>query len=333
MSQDALWEIQWHPAAGGRVRRLTLTRRGLRNSLLALGLALVVLLGIAGVIPLGLSGLLHRFTQESARRDNEALRVEGEALLEEAADAAHRATVMAQRARRLAWMLGVPRAGWADPVSAAPPATASAEVLAAHLVGAGARLDALATALSGAGRAAPCQLDALPARLPVDLARAVQVAQFGWHRSPFTGREEAHYGTTLAAALGEPVRAPGAGRVVFAGTVRERRANEWNRFGTVVVIDHGGGVLSVLGHLREHSVRRGQALNRGDRIGSVGQTGWTRVPALYFEVRWPLRGGSAPVDPALVALALPLDDADTRLDRPDGDLPSGFALVEHLPKR
>jgi murein DD-endopeptidase MepM/ murein hydrolase activator NlpD len=285
------------------------------------------------VIPLGLSGLLHRFTQESARRENDALRLRGETLLEEAADTAHRATVLAQRARRLAWALGVPHSGWGEPVGIAPPATAGAEALAVFLAAAGARLETLASALSGAGRAAPCPLDALPARLPVDLARAVQVAQFGWHRSPFTGREEAHYGTTLAATLGEPVRAPGAGRVVFAGTVRERRANEWNRFGTVVVIDHGGGVLSVLGHLREHAVRRGQALKRGDRVGSVGQTGWTRVPALYFEVRWPLRGGSAPVDPALVALALPLEAADTRLDRPDGDLPSGFALVEHLPRR
>jgi murein DD-endopeptidase MepM/ murein hydrolase activator NlpD len=333
VSRDALWEIQWHPAGGGRVRRLTLTRGGVRAALAGLGLTLVLLLGIAGVIPLGLSGLLHRFTDESARRENEALRVQGESLLEEAADAAHRTTVLAQRARRLAWTLGVPRAAWSEPIAGAPQAAAGAAALAAFLTHAGARLDALATALAGAGRGAPCPLDALPARLPVDLARAVPVAQFGWHRSPFTGREEAHYGTTLAATLGEPVRAPGAGRVLFAGSVRERRANEWNRFGTVVVIDHGGGVVSVLGHLREHAVRRGQALRRGDRVGSVGQTGWTRVPALYFEVRWPLAGGSAPVDPALVALALPLEDADARLDRPDGDLPADFALIEHLPGR
>jgi murein DD-endopeptidase MepM/ murein hydrolase activator NlpD len=121
--------------------------------------------------------------------------------------------------------------------------------------------------------------------------------------------------------------------VLFAGTVRERRANEWNQFGNIVVIDHGGQVLSVLGHLREISVRRGQALARGDRVGSVGQTGWTRVPALYFEVRWPWQGATVPVDPALVALALPLEDIDARLDRPDYDLPAGFALVEHLPRR
>ena len=333
MSADALWEIQWHPAQGGRVRRVTLTRRSLRNAIVALALLGVVLLGVAGVIPIGLRGLLQRFTVESARRDNESQRRRGEELLEEAGELAWRTAVLAQRGRRLAWMVGVPPSVWRAPLGAAPAPAAGADVVAAFLDGAGARLDALATAVAGAGRAAPCPLASLPARLPVDLARAVPVAQFGWHRSPFTGREEAHYGTTLAAPLGEPVRAPGGGRVLFAGTVRERRANEWNQFGNIVVIDHGGRVLSVLGHLREISVRRGQALSRGDRVGSVGQTGWTRVPALYFEVRWPVQGNTVPIDPALLALALPLDDLDARLERPDYDLPAGFALIEHLPRR
>ena len=66
MSADALWEIQWHPAQGGRVRRVTLTRRSLRNAIVALALLGVVLLGVAGVIPIGLRGLLQRFTVESA---------------------------------------------------------------------------------------------------------------------------------------------------------------------------------------------------------------------------------------------------------------------------
>lgn len=42
-SPDPFWELQWHPADGGRVRRLTVTRRGLHRWCLALGLATTLL--------------------------------------------------------------------------------------------------------------------------------------------------------------------------------------------------------------------------------------------------------------------------------------------------
>jgi len=333
MNDGPIWEVQWHPAEGGRVRRLALTRRGVRHAIVALVAAAVVLLGVMGVIPIGLRGVLQRFTVDSAHRENESLRARGEALREEALALARRTRLLAQRGRRLAWMLGLPPAAWRDAPGELPgPAALDGEVV-SWLERGSARLEALAVALTGAGRASPCPFAALPSGLPIDLERAVQVANFGWHTSAFTGREEAHYGTTLAAPLGEPVKAPGAGRVLFAGVVRERRANEWNRFGNIVVLDHGGRVFSVLGHLRDITVRRGRTVSRGDLVGHVGQTGWTRVPALYFEVRWPWQGSTVPVDPALVALALPLDDLDARLERPDYDLPSGFALIEHLPRR
>jgi len=315
------------------VRRVSLTRRGLRRAIGAAAVAGIVLLGVMGVIPIGLRGLLARFTVDSAHRENEELRVRGEALREEATALARTTRALVERGRRLAWALGLPASTWREGVGPPPGADASDGDVGSWLDRGAARLEALAVALAGAGRASPCPLPALPSSLPVAVDRAVQVAQFGWHTSAFTGREEAHYGTTLAAPLGEPVKAPGAGRVVFAGTVRERRANEWSRLGNIVVIDHGGQVASVLGHLRDIGVRRGQAVSRGERVGHVGQTGWTRVPALYFEVRWPLRGGAVPVDPALLAVALPVEDLDARLERPDYDLPSGFALLEHLPRR
>ena len=69
---------------------------------------------------------------------------------------------------------------------------------------------------------------------------------------------------------------------------------------------------------------------RAQRLGSVGQTGWTRVPALYYEVRWPVDDGSRPIDPGLVTPTMPVEDLDTRLADPSGGLPGGFALVEHL---
>lgn len=112
--------------------------------------------------------------------------------------------------------------------------------------------------------------------------------------------------------------------------MRERRANEWTRFGTVVVVDHGGAVFTVYGHLGEATVKKGQAVTRGTRLGRVGMTGWTRVPALYYEVRWPRLAGGAPIDPALLCIALPLDDLDARVADPRAGLPDDFANLSHL---
>ncbi len=328
-----LWEVQWHPGGGGRLRRLTLTRRGLRNLIAGIAAVTLLLFGVMGIIPLGLRGMLQRFTVDSARQENETLRNDGERLRERALVLARRSHMLAERGRRLAWVLGAAALAGEGPVDRPPGAGASDAELLGWLGAAAGRLERIGGALTGSSAAAPCPLASLPSALPVRQDRAVPVAQFGFHTSPFTGREEAHYGTTLAAPLGEPVVAPGAGRVLFAGSVRERKANEWTRYGNIVVLEHGGGVLTVLGHLGDVVVKRGQSVTRGQRLGSVGQTGWTRVPALYFEVRWPPGDISRPVDPVLIALALPADNLDARFAKPFGDLPGGFALIEHLPRR
>ncbi len=71
-------------------------------------------------------------------------------------------------------------------------------------------------------------------------------------------------------------------------------------------------------------------MTRGTRLGRVGMTGWTRVPALYYEVRWPRLAGGAPIDPALLCIALPLDDLDARVADPRAGLPDDFADLSHL---
>jgi murein DD-endopeptidase MepM/ murein hydrolase activator NlpD len=95
-------------------------------------------------------------------------------------------------------------------------------------------------------------------------------------------------------------------------------------------VDHGGGVMTIYAHLRDTLVKRGQVVARAQRLGSVGQTGWTRVPALYYEVRWPVDDDSKPIDPGLVTPTVPVEDLDARLADPTGGLPGGFALVQHL---
>jgi len=330
---DGLWELQWHPSGGGHVRRLVLTRRGIRRSLTAIAALLLVVLAIIAMLPIGLRGVLAKFTVNAARRENRDLRNEGARLHEAALRACGLLATSLDRARRLAWVVGAPSESWRPPVPMPPGEGSSDDAIVGWLTAAADRLAELEGPLAGVPTSLPCPLGALPTGRVLAPADAVPVALFGWQVSPFTGKREAHHGATLAAPRGKPVLAAGAGTVAYAGAARERRANEWTRFGIIVIVDHGGGVSTIYAHLDATLVRRGQTVTRGERIGTVGQTGWTRVPAVYFEVRWPLGGVSTPLSPALFSLSLPTGDLDALLADPSGGLPADYARLEHLALR
>jgi septal ring factor EnvC (AmiA/AmiB activator) len=93
------------------------------------------------------------------------------------------------------------------------------------------------------------------------------------------------HGVEIAAAPGSPVRAVAAGRVAYA---------DWYKgFGRCVVLDHGGGTLSVHGHADAVAVSVGDEVAAGQTIATVGETGSLSGPLLYFE----LFVGGEPVDP------------------------------------
>jgi len=95
-----------------------------------------------------------------------------------------------------------------------------------------------------------------------------------------------HAGIDLLAPRGTAVHAAAPGRVVLAGYA----ADGW---GNLVVLVHTNGVRTMYAHLSRVTVRRGQNLLTGTRVGLVGATGDATGPHLHFEVR--LRG--AAVDP------------------------------------
>jgi murein DD-endopeptidase MepM/ murein hydrolase activator NlpD len=101
-----------------------------------------------------------------------------------------------------------------------------------------------------------------------------------------------HSGIDLAAARGTPVMAtlPGIVTVIVSPT----------GYGLHVVIDHGGGLTSLYGHLDTVVVASGDAVAAGQVIGTAGSTGNATGPHLHFEIR---RDGIAE-DPRL-DLALP----------------------------
>ena len=86
-----------------------------------------------------------------------------------------------------------------------------------------------------------------------------------------------HTGVDFPVSTGTAVKAMASGRVVTAG---------WGgAYGYQVVIRHPDGKYSQYGHLSALSVRAGQSVNGGQRIGRSGSTGNSTGPHLHFEVR------------------------------------------------
>ena len=84
-------------------------------------------------------------------------------------------------------------------------------------------------------------------------------------------------GVLLEAAAGTPVRAIHRGRVAFA---------DWLQgLGLLVIVDHGGGYMSLYGHNEALLKESGDWVEPGEPIAQVGDTGGQARPGLYFEIR------------------------------------------------
>jgi murein DD-endopeptidase MepM/ murein hydrolase activator NlpD len=101
-----------------------------------------------------------------------------------------------------------------------------------------------------------------------------------------------HQGADFRAAMGTPVRAPNAGRIVLAQNLYFA--------GNTVIIDHGLGVFSLLAHLSQIDVEAGATVGRGDVVGMSGATGRVTGPHLH----WAIRFGEMTVDPLALMSAL-----------------------------
>ncbi|HHV57670.1 MAG TPA: M23 family metallopeptidase [Firmicutes bacterium] len=126
----------------------------------------------------------------------------------------------------------------------------------------------------------PLQPVLAPGQAFHDLALPVlaQVSSpFGWRKHPVFADWRFHPGVDLAAPLGTEVKA------VLPGTVAEVKDDAV--LGKVVSIDHGEKRRSTYGHLEKVDVEVGQAVERGQAIGTVGQTGLAGEPHLHLELR------------------------------------------------
>ena len=118
-------------------------------------------------------------------------------------------------------------------------------------------------------------LRAIPSAKPT--AYGGMSSPFGLRRDPFTGGRAMHNGIDFRGSHGTGILATGPGRVSFAG---------WKGgYGRTIEIDHGAGVITRYAHLSAISVRVGEQVDRGDRIGRMGSSGRSTATHLHYEVR------------------------------------------------
>jgi len=135
---------------------------------------------------------------------------------------------------------------------------------------------------------------AIEAQTPVEHGAFARLrGQLAW---PVAGRLESRYGETRAGGLkwdgelidtqrGAEVRAISEGRVIFA---------DWlPGLGLLIIIDHGGGYLSLYGHNERLYGAVGAVVKAGEPIAAAGDSGGSPHPELYFEIR----KAGRPIDP------------------------------------
>lgn len=102
-------------------------------------------------------------------------------------------------------------------------------------------------------------------------------SEYNPREHPITGKNEFHQGIDIPAPYGHAVLAAAEGRVITAGWVRG--------FGNTVMIDHGGGLVTIYGHNSSVIVSVGETVKKGQQVAKIGSTGYSTGNHCHFEVR------------------------------------------------
>ncbi|MBN1823384.1 MAG: M23 family metallopeptidase [Endomicrobiales bacterium] len=86
-----------------------------------------------------------------------------------------------------------------------------------------------------------------------------------------------HKGVDFGAPKGAPVKASNSGKVNYVG-------EGLSVYGNTVIIDHGQGVITCYFHMSDVFVKENDIVEKGKKIGTVGDTGWATGPHLHYGV-------------------------------------------------
>ena len=116
-----------------------------------------------------------------------------------------------------------------------------------------------------------------------------KTTNFGAQRILNGDPKRPHFGVDLAAPKGTPILAPADGIVSLA-------SEEMYFEGSLIMIDHGQGLISYYLHNEDVMVEEGQRVVQGEQIGTVGSRGRSTGPHLCWRLKW--RGRN--LDPELL---------------------------------
>lgn len=100
---------------------------------------------------------------------------------------------------------------------------------------------------------------------------------FGYRKHPIYGSSNMHTGLDIAAPKGTNILAAADGVVISAGYA--------GSYGNMIMVDHGGGIVTLYAHSSALVAKKGAKVTRGTVIAKVGTTGASTGNHLHFEVR------------------------------------------------
>lgn len=107
---------------------------------------------------------------------------------------------------------------------------------------------------------------------------SVVTSEFGYRKDPFTGKLKGYGGIDLGMPKGTPIYS------ALSGTVMLVRYSTTG-YGYHMIVDHGGGVITLYGHCSSILVNEGEKVTVGQEIAKVGSTGRSTGNHLHFEIR------------------------------------------------
>ena len=138
-----------------------------------------------------------------------------------------------------------------------------------------------------------------PAEVKVEKAKTIEVPEFSGFIWPVEGKIVQGYGAmvngikntgiNIEANAGTGISVAEGGRVAYAG-------EGVKGMGKMVLVRHDKGYITVYAHAEDILVKKGQILEKGDLIATVGSTGSVETAQLHFQVR----KGKTPIDPKSV---------------------------------
>ena len=120
-------------------------------------------------------------------------------------------------------------------------------------------------------------IGSLPLGHPVGV-ETYRTSGFGLRQDPFTKRPTMHHGLDFGGQRSTSIVATAAGIVT--------RVGRNGAYGTMIEIDHGHGFKTRYAHLHKTFVKRGQTVDKGEKIGGMGSTGRSTATHLHYEVHF-----------------------------------------------